>query len=66
MCETSKKSFLQPHRQIKESDLVEAKAMKSICIRTSQIMNYLTQQAGGYQNVGFVAKDLYNVLHACT
>ena len=40
--------------------------MKSVGIRTSQIMNYLTQQAGGSQNVGFVAKDLYNALHAFT
>ena len=45
------------------SDLAEVKVMKSVGVRTSHIMNYLKQQAGGIQNVGFTSKDLYNHLN---
>ena len=45
---------------MKASNLAKAKVV-SVC--TSHIMNYLKQQAGGIQNVGFTSKDLYNHLN---
>ncbi|XVF31790.1 hypothetical protein REPUB_Repub17cG0022700 [Reevesia pubescens] len=63
MCHESQTCFIRSNRKIKPSDLVEVKAMKGVGIRTSHIMNYLTQQAGGIQNVGFTTKDLYNQLN---
>ena len=63
MCHQSQTCFIRSNREMKPSDLAEAKAMKGVGIRTSHIMNYLTQQAGGIQNVGFTSKDLYNHLN---
>ncbi|XVF09481.1 hypothetical protein REPUB_Repub07fG0096700 [Reevesia pubescens] len=63
MCHESQTCFIRSKRKIKPSDLAEVKAMKGVGIRTSHIMNYLTQQAGGIQNVGFTTKDLYNKLN---
>ncbi|KAE8681580.1 hypothetical protein F3Y22_tig00111313pilonHSYRG00020 [Hibiscus syriacus] len=44
------------------ADIDEATTLKEVGVGTSQVMNYLTQQAGGYHNVGFTHKDLYNAL----
>ena len=33
-------------------------------MRTSQIMDYMEQQSGGYNNVDFTKKDLYNHVDA--
>ena len=34
--------------------------MRGVGIGTSQIMDYMVQQSGGYNNVGFSKKYLYN------
>ncbi|KAE8690560.1 hypothetical protein F3Y22_tig00110895pilonHSYRG00834 [Hibiscus syriacus] len=47
---------------VSKDDIDEATALKEVSVGTSQVMNYLTQQAGGYHNVGFTHKDLYNAL----
>ncbi|KAE8724054.1 hypothetical protein F3Y22_tig00010968pilonHSYRG00079 [Hibiscus syriacus] len=44
------------------ADIDEATTLKEVSVGTSQVMNYLTQQAGGYHNVVFTHKDLYNAL----
>ena len=38
--------------------------MRGVGIGTSQIMDYMVQQSGGYNNVGFTKKDLYNHVDA--
>ncbi|KAE8732263.1 hypothetical protein F3Y22_tig00002237pilonHSYRG01202 [Hibiscus syriacus] len=45
---------------VSKADIDEAIALKEVGVGTSQVMNYLTQQAGDYHNVGFTHKDLYN------
>ena len=40
----------------------QATAMKTVGIKTSQIIDFLVNQAGGYNNVGFTLEDLYNSL----
>ncbi|KAE8658529.1 hypothetical protein F3Y22_tig00116971pilonHSYRG00725 [Hibiscus syriacus] len=47
---------------VSKADIDEATTLKEVGVGTSQVMNYLTQQAGGYHNVGFIHKDLYNAL----
>ncbi|KAE8676097.1 hypothetical protein F3Y22_tig00111633pilonHSYRG00045 [Hibiscus syriacus] len=47
---------------VSKADIDEATALKEVGVGTSQVMNYLTHQAGGYHNVGFTHKDLYNAL----
>ena len=34
--------------------------MQGVGTGTSRIMDYMVQQSGGYNNVGFTKKDLYN------
>ncbi|KAE8691210.1 hypothetical protein F3Y22_tig00110890pilonHSYRG00072 [Hibiscus syriacus] len=48
---------------VSKADIDEATTLKEVGVGTSQVMNYLTQQAGGYHNIGFTHKDLYNALH---
>ncbi|KAE8727178.1 hypothetical protein F3Y22_tig00005856pilonHSYRG00069 [Hibiscus syriacus] len=45
---------------LSKADIDEATTLKEVGVGTSQVMNYLTQQAEGYHNVGFTHKDLYN------
>ncbi|KAE8677078.1 hypothetical protein F3Y22_tig00111543pilonHSYRG00009 [Hibiscus syriacus] len=47
---------------VSKADIDEATILKEVGVGTSQVMNYLTQQARGYHNVGFTHKDLYNAL----
>ncbi|KAE8691397.1 hypothetical protein F3Y22_tig00110890pilonHSYRG01249 [Hibiscus syriacus] len=54
--------FMRSNRAVSKADIDEATALKEVSVGTSQVMNYLTQQAGGYHNVGFTHKDLYNAL----
>ncbi|KAL4593859.1 hypothetical protein ACB092_M009000 [Castanea dentata] len=52
--------FLRSHRHIKDSDKAYIIALHNVGIKSNQIMDNLIQQAGGYENVGFIPKDLYN------
>ncbi|KAE8683313.1 hypothetical protein F3Y22_tig00111210pilonHSYRG00097 [Hibiscus syriacus] len=54
--------FMRSNRAVSKADIDEATALKKVGVGTSQVMNYLTQQAWGYNNVGFTYKDLYNAL----
>lgn len=56
------KIFLHSSRVILEGVIAQAKAMKSVGIKTSQIMECLAVQRGGYDNMPFTPKDLHNVL----
>ncbi|KAE8729002.1 hypothetical protein F3Y22_tig00004013pilonHSYRG00089 [Hibiscus syriacus] len=47
---------------VSKADIDEATTLKEVGVGTSQVMNYLMQQTGGYHNVGFTHKDLYNAL----
>ncbi|KAE8717462.1 hypothetical protein F3Y22_tig00110044pilonHSYRG00007 [Hibiscus syriacus] len=47
---------------VSKADIDEATTLKEVGVGTSQVMNYLTQQEGGYHNVEFTHKDLYNAL----
>ena len=52
--------FLHSHRHIKDSDKAYIIALHNVGIKSNQIMDNLIQQAGGYENVGFIPKYLYN------
>nr|CAN69010.1 hypothetical protein VITISV_015952 [Vitis vinifera] len=46
------------------SHKAQLNAMRGVGMGTSQIMDYMVQQSGGYNNVGFTKKDLYNHVDA--
>ena len=39
-------------------------AMRGVGMKTNQIMDYMVQRSGGYNNVGCTKKDLYNHVDA--
>ncbi|KAE8708491.1 hypothetical protein F3Y22_tig00110339pilonHSYRG00225 [Hibiscus syriacus] len=47
---------------VSKVDIDEATTLKEVSVGTSQVINYLTEQAWGCHNVGFTHKDLYNAL----
>ncbi|KAE8658136.1 hypothetical protein F3Y22_tig00116974pilonHSYRG00016 [Hibiscus syriacus] len=50
------------YKAISKAVIDEITTLKEVGVGTSQVMSYLTQQVGGYHNVGFTHKDLYNAL----
>ncbi|KAE8673615.1 hypothetical protein F3Y22_tig00111779pilonHSYRG00212 [Hibiscus syriacus] len=62
LCTPAMTPFMHSNRAVSKADIDEATTLKEVGVGTSQVMNYLTQQAGGYHNVGFTHKDLYNAL----
>ncbi|KAE8694292.1 hypothetical protein F3Y22_tig00110785pilonHSYRG00180 [Hibiscus syriacus] len=62
LCTPAMTPFMRSNRAVSKADTDEATSLKEVGVGTSQVMNYLTQQAGGYHNVGFTHKDLYNAL----
>ncbi|KAE8667701.1 hypothetical protein F3Y22_tig00112383pilonHSYRG00390 [Hibiscus syriacus] len=62
LCTPAMTPFMRSNRAVSKDDINEVIALKEVGVGTSQVMNYLTQQAEGYHNVGFTHKDLYNTL----
>ncbi|KAE8687325.1 hypothetical protein F3Y22_tig00111022pilonHSYRG00504 [Hibiscus syriacus] len=62
LCTPAMTPFMRSNRAVSKADIDEATTLKEVGVGTSQVINYLTQQAGGYHNVGFTLKDLYNAL----
>ncbi|KAI8571218.1 hypothetical protein RHMOL_Rhmol01G0101800 [Rhododendron molle] len=52
--------FLRSHRKVRSSDKASANTMHKVGIKTSHIMDFVAQQSGGYESVGYTQKDLYN------
>ncbi|KAE8695920.1 hypothetical protein F3Y22_tig00110678pilonHSYRG00174 [Hibiscus syriacus] len=62
LCTPAMTPFMRSNRAVSKAAIDETTTLKEVDVGTSQVMNYLTQQAGGYHNVGFTHKDLYNAL----
>ncbi|KAI8542030.1 hypothetical protein RHMOL_Rhmol08G0107500 [Rhododendron molle] len=52
--------FFRSHRKVNSSDKASANTMHKVGIKTSHIMDFVAQQFGGYESVGYMQKDLYN------
>ncbi|KAE8673397.1 hypothetical protein F3Y22_tig00111783pilonHSYRG00083 [Hibiscus syriacus] len=62
LCTPAMTPFMRSNRAVSKAYIDEATTLKEVGVGTSQVMNYLTQQAGGYHNVGFTHKNFYNAL----
>ncbi|KAL7186138.1 hypothetical protein ACSBR2_027983 [Camellia fascicularis] len=51
-------------RFVTSADQAQAKAMCNVGMRTSQIMDFMVHQSGGYEKVGFIHRDLHNQFQA--
>ncbi|KAL7252834.1 hypothetical protein ACSBR1_007399 [Camellia fascicularis] len=56
--------FLWSHRFVTSADQAQAKAMRNVGTRTSQIMDFMVHQSGEYEKVGFIHRDLHNQFQA--
>ncbi|XP_028108168.1 protein FAR1-RELATED SEQUENCE 5-like [Camellia sinensis] len=56
--------FLWSHRFVTSADQAQAKAMRNVGMKTSQIMDFMVHQSGGYEKVGFIHRDLHNQFQA--
>ncbi|XP_028084864.1 protein FAR1-RELATED SEQUENCE 5-like [Camellia sinensis] len=56
--------YLRSHRSLNSADKAQAMAMRNVGAKTSQIMDYLVNQSGSYENVGFIRTDLHNHIQA--
>ncbi|XP_058219904.1 protein FAR1-RELATED SEQUENCE 5-like [Rhododendron vialii] len=45
--------FLRSHRHMGDADVAQVMAMRNVGMKPSQIMDNMTRQSGGFQNVGF-------------
>ncbi|KAJ1388901.1 Zinc finger, CCHC-type superfamily [Sesbania bispinosa] len=52
--------MLPTHRKLSEVDILEMNNMRNAGITTPQIYGSFASQSGGYNNVGFRKRDLYN------
>ncbi|XP_040372470.1 protein FAR1-RELATED SEQUENCE 5 isoform X2 [Rosa chinensis] len=54
--------FLRSHRSVPDSHLALATSMRRVSIKTCHAYQYMADISGGFANVGFKMKDLYNKL----
>jgi hypothetical protein len=52
--------MLPAHRKMSEYDKYQMNSMKKSGISTTRIYGYFASQAGGYENVGYTKRDMYN------
>ncbi|XP_071901067.1 protein FAR1-RELATED SEQUENCE 5-like [Coffea arabica] len=51
---------IRSHRKVRDAEYAQAKSLKLVGARIYQIMKHFVIKAGGYSNMGFCIKDLYN------
>ncbi|KAL6311958.1 hypothetical protein AAG906_007446 [Vitis piasezkii] len=56
--------FLRSHRTISNPDKAQVDVLRKVCVKTTQIMDYMVKQSGGHEHVGFTQKDIYNHVDA--
>jgi hypothetical protein len=52
--------MLPAHRKMSEHDKYQMKTMRKSGISTTRIYGYFAAQAGGYENLGYSRRDMYN------
>jgi hypothetical protein len=52
--------MLPAHRKMSDYDKYQMKTMRKAGIPTSRIYGFFASQAGGYENVGYTRRDMYN------
>ncbi|XP_024200066.1 protein FAR1-RELATED SEQUENCE 5-like [Rosa chinensis] len=54
--------LLQSHRSVEDHHLALATSMQRVSIKPCHTYEYIVDRSGGFKNVGFIMKDLYNKL----
>ncbi|XP_028072968.1 protein FAR1-RELATED SEQUENCE 5-like [Camellia sinensis] len=48
--------YLRSHRSLNNADKAQEIAMRNVVVKTSQIMDYMVNQSGSHENVGFILR----------
>ncbi|XP_024042833.1 protein FAR1-RELATED SEQUENCE 7-like [Citrus clementina] len=62
LVEPHETQFLRSHRLVDEADLAHTKALPQVGVKVGQFMNYKSDQAGGFHHVGYMGKDMRNII----
>ncbi|KAK2644626.1 hypothetical protein Ddye_019821 [Dipteronia dyeriana] len=52
--------FLWSHQYVDDCDIAQVQSLRSVGVKTSQVMDHLLDQSGSYAIVGHTRKDLQN------
>ncbi|XP_057730159.1 protein FAR1-RELATED SEQUENCE 5-like [Arachis stenosperma] len=55
-------NVMAPHRKITEGHKAHIHSMHEAGFQTTQIMGFFAHMCGGYRNLNFISKDLYNYM----
>ncbi|XP_016185792.1 protein FAR1-RELATED SEQUENCE 5-like [Arachis ipaensis] len=55
-------NVMAPHRKIPEGHKAHIHSMHEVGFQTTQIMDFFAHMCGGYRNLNFISKDLYNYM----
>ncbi|KAL4644901.1 hypothetical protein ACB092_02G197600 [Castanea dentata] len=61
LAKPEERSFLRSNRKITDAQLGVIKTFKEAGVRTISTYSYLVEEVGGFENVGFIKQDCYNV-----
>lgn len=54
--------YIRSHRKVSTSDLAVVSSLRKVGVKPSQIHEYMVERSGGYNNVGYMRKDIQNGL----
>ncbi|XP_062016525.1 protein FAR1-RELATED SEQUENCE 5-like [Rosa rugosa] len=54
--------LLRSHRSVEDQHLALATSMQRVSVKPCHTYEYIVDRSGGFKNVGFIMKDLYNKL----
>ena len=63
LAKPEERPFLRSNRKITDAQLGVIKTFKEAGIRTISAYSYLVEEAGEFENVGFIKRDCYNVVN---
>ena len=63
LAKLEERPFLRLNQKINDAQLGVIKTFKEAGIRTISAHSYLAEEVGGFENVGFIKQDCYNVVN---
>ncbi|KAK9932447.1 hypothetical protein M0R45_019685 [Rubus argutus] len=64
LAETHESHLLRSHRSVQDAHLALATSMQRVWVKPCHTYEYIVDKVGGFSNVGFTIKDLYNKLNS--
>ncbi|KAL6213014.1 hypothetical protein ACLB2K_018229 [Fragaria x ananassa] len=62
LAQAHERCLLTPHRSVQDSHVALATSMQRVSVKPCHTYEYIVNRSGGFQQVGFTIKDLYNKL----